>query len=188
MTEQLKMDAPATRHRLDEMPQQLTGQPLDRPDGRFKVAGQAPYAHEIQIDGCAHAVLVRATISKGKVKTIDVEGAKAMPGVLAVIRDDRFLRNPAQGGASKAPVRSDGTVAFFGQPIALVVAESFEAARHAAQTLSVTYEADDDGVFDPANAEVDKPEGKQLDQGDVDAAMASAAASIAVTYTTPSQI
>lgn len=188
MNRHWKMDGPDARHRLDAMPQGLTGQPLDRPEGRLKVSGTATYAHEYQIADCAHGVLVRATVAKGRVTAIDVDAAKAMPGVLGVFTGDRFLRNPAQGGANEAPEQGADDVAYFGQPIALVVAEGFEQARHAAQSLRIDYAAAGDADFDPQTAAtVDTPNKNQFDQGDLDAAMANAEVAIDVTYTTPSQ-
>ena len=71
-----------------------------------------------------------------------------MPGVLAVLSDPRMLRNPAQGTAGKAPVQGPDEIFYFGQPIALVVAESFEQARHAAQSLHPTFDILD-GPTDP---------------------------------------
>ena len=112
---------------------------------------------------------------------------KAMPGVLAVIRDERLLRNPAQGGAGKAPRQGPAEVFYLGQPIALIVAETMEQARDAA--LAARAEYDDrsaQGVFDGANADYETPPQKQSTQGDLDAAMDKAAARVDETYTTPS--
>jgi xanthine dehydrogenase YagR molybdenum-binding subunit len=184
MTEHLKMDSPIRQHRLDEMAQGVIGTPMDRPDGRFKVSGTATYANEWQTDGLCHGVLVRATIAAGKVTAVDAAAVRAMEGVLTVITDDRLLRNPAQGTADKAPVQGPRDVAYFGQPIALVVGESFEAARHAAQALQVQY-TQDKGHFDPQAVEAEAPDSKQSAQGDLDGAMKDAAFSVDVVYTTP---
>ena len=182
-----KMDAPMERRRLDEMQQGVVSKPLNRPDGPQKVSGTAPYAAEVEAAGLATGVLVRATIPKGRVASVDDDGAMAMPGVLGVFHGGRLLRNPAQGGADEAPVQPDDRVDYFGQPIALVVAETFEQARDAALNLAITYDEDGDAVLDPSTAETEKPDGKQLDQNDIDAAIRDAAASVDVTYTTPVQ-
>ena len=182
-----RMDAPMERRRLDEMQQGIVSKPLNRPDGPQKVSGTAPYAAEVEAEGLVTGVLVRATISKGRVLSVDDDAARAMPGVLDVFHGGKLLRNPAQGGANEAPVQPESRVDYLGQPIALVVAETFEQARDAAQGLSVTYEEDGDAVFDPASAKTETPKAKQLDQGDIDAAMKDAAASVDVTYTTPVQ-
>ena len=186
MNTHVKMNAPTPR-RLDETAQGLIGRPLDRPEGPLKVSGRAPYAAEPSLPGMATGVLVRATIAKGRVTGMDEAAVRAMPGVLAVLSGERFLRNPAQGGAGQAPVQGAAEVAYLGQPIALVVAESFEQARHAAQSLHVDY-AEEPAEVDPESAaQVDLPKKGQMDQGDLDAAMAEAAASVDATYTTPAQ-
>lgn len=186
MTTHFKMDAPRARV-LDQTAQGAIGRPLDRPEGPLKVSGQAPYAAEVAAPGMATGVLVRATVAKGRVASMDEAAARALPGVLAVLSGERFLRNPAQGGAGQAPVQGAGEVHYLGQPIALVVAESFEEARHAAQTLAVRYE-EEPAETDPETAsQVDRPEKARMDQGDLDRAMAEAAASVDVVYTTPAQ-
>ncbi len=185
MTVHLKMDTPDRRNRLDDMAQGVLSKPMDRPEGALKVSGRALYAHEGQPEGVAHGVLVRATATKGKLKSIGDEAVRAMPGVLAVLSGDKFLRNPAQGTANEAPVQGASDIAYFGQPVALVVAESFEQARHGAQALELELDVAD-AVTDPAKAETEKPDGKQESKGDLDAAMGDAAHSIDATYTTPS--
>ncbi len=184
MTDHLRMDAPQPRL-LDETAQGVIGRPLDRPDGPLKVSGRARYAAEHRLDGMADGVLVRATITKGRVTKLNEEAVRAMPGVLDVISGERFLRNPAQGGAGEAPCQPGQQVAYLGQTIALVVAETFEEARHGAQALRPDY-AEDEADIDPATAsQVDRPEKKQIDQGDVGSAVTGAAFSIDVVYTTP---
>lgn len=186
MTTHFKMDAPRARV-LDATVQGAIGKPLDRPEGPLKVSGAAPYAAEVTAPGLATGVLVRATIAKGRVTVIDEAAARALPGVLAVLSGERFLRNPAQGGAGEAPVQGSGEVHYLGQPIALVVAESFEEARHAAQALRVRYEERPAEVDPETASEVDRPKKSQLDQGDLERAMREAAASVDATYTTPAQ-
>lgn len=186
MTTYLKMDAPQPRH-LDETAQGVLGAPQDRPEGPLKVSGRAVYAAEHELDNMADGFLVRATISKGRVVRIDEASVKAMPGVLAVISDERFLRNPAQGGAGAAPVQGAAEVAYFGQPIAVVVAETFEQARHAARSLKVEYAVEEADVDPETASKVDTPDKRQLDQGDIAAAMGDAPHAVDVTYTTPVQ-
>ncbi|QXT39600.1 xanthine dehydrogenase family protein molybdopterin-binding subunit [Gymnodinialimonas ceratoperidinii] len=186
MTEQFKMDAPATERRLDDMAQGLVGAPLDRPEGPLKVTGTATYANEWQVDGMAHGVMVRAPGNSGRVVLSNRDAVVKMPGVLSVIQDDRLLRNPAQGTANEAPIQGPQHVAYLGQLIAVVVAESFEQARHAAQALDVTLENGEPVPVDPETAAVEPQEGQALDQGDLEAAMSAAENSVDVVYTTPS--
>lgn len=187
MTRHLKMDTPATARLLDELPSRLTGKPMDRPDGPKKVSGKATYAHEWAIEGKTFGVLARAPISKGKLVRIDKSSVESLPGILGVFSEDRFLRNPAQGTANEAPIQGVSEISYFGQPIALVVAETFEQARHGAHVLELVCEADTDGVYDPeaSNLSPEKPEDDQLDQGDLDKAMAEAAYTVDSTYRTP---
>ncbi|WP_324753164.1 xanthine dehydrogenase family protein molybdopterin-binding subunit [Roseovarius sp. Pro17] len=186
MTEQFKMDDPATERRLDDMAQGLVGAPLDRPEGALKVTGTATYANEWQIEGMVHGVMVRAPGNSGRVVLSNRDAVAKMPGVLSVIQDDRLLRNPAQGTANKAPVQGAQHATYLGQLIAVVVAESFEQARHAAQALKVTLENGEMVPVDPATAAVEPQEDQTLDQGNLDGAMSDAKHSVDVVYTTPS--
>tara|TARA_R110000824_G_scaffold99883_5_gene237470 strand:- start:5997 stop:8204 length:2208 start_codon:yes stop_codon:yes gene_type:complete len=187
MTAHLKMDKPDNRNRLDDMAQGLVGTPMNRPDGALKVSGLATYSHEWKIDNMLHGVLVRATISKGRVTELDSGSLVGKNGVRAVIDDDRLLRRPAQGTADEAPPQGAKQVDYFGQPIALVVADSFEQARHAANILKISYETEANAAFDPEDSETetDKPEDDQLDQGDLDQAMTDAAFTVDQIYRTP---
>jgi len=179
----LKQDEPDTANRLDHMSQKVIGRPLPRPDGLAKVTGTAPYSAEYQESDCLEGVLVTATIAKGKVASIDTDSALSMPGVVAVIDDKRLTARAAQGTAGEAPAQPAREVGYFGQPVALVVAETFEQARDAAKHLAIEYEADADGVlFDPDAAEPEQQE--ETRQGDLAHAMAEAAHSVDVTYTT----
>ena len=186
MTEHFKMDAPATDRRLDDMAQGLVGAPLDRPEGPLKVSGTATYADEWQVDGLAHGVMVRAPGNSGRVVLANRNAVARMDGVLAVIDDDRLLRNPAQGTANEAPIQGPHHAAYMGQLIAVVVANCFEQARHAAQSLEVTLEGGTLMPVDPTTAAVEPQESKNLNQGDLDAAMETAAHSVDATYSTPS--
>ncbi|MFX0546696.1 xanthine dehydrogenase family protein molybdopterin-binding subunit [Roseovarius sp. S1116L3] len=182
MNKTVTMDAPATKRRLDDMVQGLVGKPLDRPDGPRKVTGTATYAHEWNLAGTAYGVFVGAPFPRGTITSFETGPVEEMAGVLGVITDERLLRNPAQGTANEAPVQGPRDVHYMGQPVALVVAETFEAARHGAQNLKMTWDAAE-GVFDPAEAETE--EGEDFSQGDLEAAMQSAHASVDATYTTP---
>lgn len=186
MTERFKMDAPATARRLDDMHQGLVGAPLDRPEGPLKVTGTATYASEWRVEGMVHGVMVRAPGNSGRAVLSNRDEVAGMVGVLAVIQDDRLLRNPAQGTANAAPIQTADKVAYTGQLIAVVVAESFEQARHAAQSLRVVLEGGEDVPVDPTTAAVEPQEDEAVDMGDLDATMRNAPYSIDVTYTTPS--
>ncbi|MCP3734924.1 xanthine dehydrogenase family protein molybdopterin-binding subunit [Sphingomonas sp. RP10(2022)] len=178
---------------LDTSAQDVIGKPLDRVDGPKKVSGQATYAAEYALDDVAYGYLVRATVGTGKITDLDASVARAMPGVIDVITDyATFLRNPQQGGETSAPTQGVEDVAYHGEIIAIVVAESYEAARDAAEQVKVTY-APGEGRYSflAHREEAEKPSTQQIPphhkQGDVDTAMAEAVHTIDVTYTTPSQ-
>ncbi|NCN84945.1 MAG: xanthine dehydrogenase family protein molybdopterin-binding subunit [Sphingomonadales bacterium] len=187
MTAHHKMDKADSRNRLDDMAQGLVGSPMDRPDGPLKVSGRATYAHEWDVPDMLYGVLVRATISKGRVTDVASGAIIGKNGVRAVITDDRLLRRPAQGGADEAPPQGSKQVDYFGQPIALVVADTFEQARHGANILGISYEAEGQASFDPEadDTETDTPEDDQFDQGDLDQAMQDAAFTVDQVYHTP---
>ena len=182
-----RMNFPDKEDLLDRTAQGILGTPMDRPEGPLKVSGTATYADEDHPPGTVYGWLVRSSISKGWVTGFNTRDLRAMPGVLAVIRDKRMLRNPAQGQASKAPYQGPAEIFYKGQPIALVVAETFEQARDAA--LSARADYDDrsaKGVFVPAEAKYEAPRSKQSSKGDLDEAMDEAAFAVDVEYHTPS--
>ncbi|WP_126172571.1 xanthine dehydrogenase family protein molybdopterin-binding subunit [Altericroceibacterium xinjiangense] len=183
------MDAPDTRNLLDHTAQGVIGKPLDRPDGPAKVTGRATYAAEHDIPNCAEGVLVLASISKGEVLGFDEEEVLALPGVIAVISDERMIARSAQGGANEAPVQKVRNVEYFGQPIALVVAETGPQAQHAAERLKVRYRVEDrDNVaINPDEAKAE-PHKEPTIQGDIDHAMKEAAHAVDLTYTTQGQV
>ncbi|CTQ32665.1 xanthine dehydrogenase family protein molybdopterin-binding subunit [Jannaschia rubra] len=182
MTIHTRMDDADRRNRLDDMAQGVLSTAMDRPDGPLKVSGRAPYAHEVQPEGMLHGVFVRAP-RIGRVVSLDDAAARAMDGVETVVTDDRLLRNPAQGTANEAPVQGPREVFYVGQPIALVVARTFETARAAA--LSVGVEIADAERAPVAPQDYDSPDKKQSSQGDLDAAMRDAAVTVDRMYTTP---
>lgn len=192
-TNSLTMDRPHPDSLLDTSVQGVISRPLDRIDGPKKVSGAATYAAEYAFDNLAYGVLVGAKISAGKVLGIDADAVRAIPGVIDVVTDfDRFIRVAAQGGATDAPTQGVKDIAFAGQIVAIVLAESFEVARDAAQRLPVQYEKAD-GAYDFAANKADThtpPDDAapaHFKQGDVDTAMADAPVTVDVTYSTPSQ-
>lgn len=178
-------DTPDTRDMLDRTRQGVIGKPLDRPEGPLKVAGTATYAAEYMRDTCAEGVLVGATISTGRVTAIHRDAVLAMPGVLGVYSSERMLRRAAQGTAGEAPEQDVSKVDFPMQPVALVVAETFEQATAAAKALRIDY--DDQSAqarFTPTEASA-KPAKDPVTAGDLDRALRDAAHVIDATYTTP---
>jgi len=174
MTAHLKQDEPDTANFLDTMKQGVLGKPVSRIEGLAKVTGTAPYAAEYPVENLAEGVLVTATIVRGEVVSIDKDAALAMPGVLAVIDDKCLTTRAAQGTANEAPQQNPRKVDYWGQPIAVIVAESFEQARDAAKHLSVEYREEEGAPLDPSAVEPEEQEDETVDQGDLAHAMARA--------------
>ncbi|MBN8809489.1 MAG: xanthine dehydrogenase family protein molybdopterin-binding subunit [Sphingomonas sp.] len=186
MTE-IVMDAPYRPHALDAGQQGVIGRPLPRYEGPLKVAGGATYAFEDAPPGTLYAHIVGATIGAGTVTTIDTTAAEAMPGVVRVWAEHPDFK--ASAGNSSEPMPSwTREIDHFGQPVALVVAETIEAARDAAAAVVVGY-AERPGRFDPREQAVIDDHGigflPRIDKGDVETALAAAPVTFDATYTTP---
>jgi xanthine dehydrogenase YagR molybdenum-binding subunit len=140
------------RNILDEDLQGVLGRPLPRVDGPRKVSGAATYAYEYAGQGkTAYGMIVGAGVAKGRIVAIDTSEAEAMPGVLLVMTHRNApeqadyvtlyeLPDAFASYAAARPFLNDDRVRFHGEPIALVVAESFEIARDAAARIKATYE------------------------------------------------
>src|SRR5215468_2503265 len=113
--------------------QRVVGKPVDRIDGPKKVTGTATYAFEHALDEVAYAFPVQSTIAKGRIISIDTRAAQAIPGVIAVLTYENAPRLKPQIEAELAVLQSNA-VGYRGQFVALVVAETLEVARHAAET------------------------------------------------------
>ena len=125
---------------------QFIGQPIDRIDGPAKATGAAPYAGDTRSDRLAFGSIVTATIGRGRITGIDAAAARALPGVLLVMTHENAPRQAAfqakgeDRHARPKPQLASDKVQYFGEPVALVVAETAEGARAASQAISVTYE------------------------------------------------
>lgn len=126
------------------------GDPVNRFDGEAKVTGSARYAAEHFPPGLLYGWIVSSAITRGRVTGIDEAAARAMPGVVEVIshRNRRHLPGfdrsyKDEEAASGSPFRPlfDDQVLFSGQPVALVVAQTLEAARDAASLIRISYES-----------------------------------------------
>jgi len=125
------------------------GQPINRVDGRAKVTGKAKYAGEHPADDLAYGFVVSSQIAKGRIARIDAAKALAVPGVLAVLThenvprlagsDRDFQDEVAPPGSPFRPLQ-DRQIRYSGQPVALVVAVSFEQSRYAASLVRVEYD------------------------------------------------
>ena len=152
-------------------PKRNQGAPEPRYDGRAKVTGEARYASDYSFPDVAYAFLVTSAIARGRIKSISQTEARAIPGVVEVlthenmngeIKNAKFLMDGGPMSISVLPLGSPD-IAYAGQIVAVVLANTFEAAREAAYRLNVEYEAqapsasfDDPGTKSQPVAEVSK--------------------------------
>ena len=167
----------------------LIGQALPRIDGPLKLTGTAKYSSDHNFADMVYGVPVGSTIANGRIASLDVEAAREMPGVVEVFHRGNigalYKPSPDSGITDEArPPFADDTIRYYGQYVALVVAETFEQATAAASAVRVTY-AD---VKPPQVANDLTPDGEPEEKsrrGDPEAAFASAAVQIGETYATP---
>jgi xanthine dehydrogenase YagR molybdenum-binding subunit len=186
------------------MSKKIIGQPISRIDGRLKVTGAAKYAAEFNQNQMVYAFPVRSTIGNGTITAIDANAAKSADGVLTVITHENAMRlkelkNPLELlmvggllGENLVPLQ-DNKVHYFGQYIALVVAETYEQARIAAALVKVTY------AKEPVAVELEKELAKgfkpqqmfgekvQINEGKTEAIINSSPVKIEQTYTTSTE-
>src|SRR5262250_2358672 len=123
------------------------GRSTPRVDGPLKVSGKAQYTSDFHFPGTLYAVPVEATIANGRVVTLDTAAAETMPGVRAILQRENigtiFRSTPGPGFAGiceeRRPPFEDDVVRYYGQYIALAVAETFETAKAAADAVRATY-------------------------------------------------
>ncbi len=136
----MEMDRPIGTNALDAGGQGVLGRPLDRVDGRLKVTGAARYAYEVQQPAMAYGCVVEASIGKGRIQSIDTGAAERAAGVVLVLTHRNAPEQGTGNHHDAHPVLTSPEVSYYGQPIAFVVAETFEQARAAAYLVRVTYE------------------------------------------------
>jgi len=129
------------------------GQPVNRVDGRAKVTGNAKYAAEFNDDnGLTYGFIISSAIASGKITSIDTHKALAVKGVLQVFTHENVPglawfdksyhdQDAPKNGSPFRPLHSDN-ILFSMQPVALVIAETFELARYAASLVKVTYKTE----------------------------------------------
>ena len=175
------------------------GDPLPRYEARGKVTGTARYAADEPLAGALHAVLATTPFAAGTLTAIDTAAAEAVPGVRLVLTHrtmpDLAEMTPfTQGGAGHSSFRAlNGTeIRFAGQIVALAVAETLEAARHAAGLVRTTVEpapavASMHGASAPAPKAVPAKAYEPIEKGDLEATLAEADATVEAEYRTPNQ-
>jgi xanthine dehydrogenase YagR molybdenum-binding subunit len=174
------------------------GQPLTRRDGVLKVTGRATYAADNHPPGMLYAVMAVSSIARGRVTFLDVAAARRHPGVVDVMTPDHKPQLAIDPDIKTNPfvfrmgALQDDQVRYANQPIAVVIAESLEAATEGASLLAPRYEAlpplvglDAGESFVPPAVGVGNP--AEMQRGDVAAGLASAERQIDATYETPPQ-
>jgi xanthine dehydrogenase YagR molybdenum-binding subunit len=163
---------------------------LDRVEGREKVTGAARYAYEYARDWVAYAAIVQATIAKGEVRAVDASAALALPGVLAVLSCENAPRLQEIDDGELELFQSR-RVAYRGQIVAAVVADSHETARQGERLVRIRYaEEPHDADLRPDHPRLYKPARinpnfeTDTEQGDCDRALAAAAVTVDRTYQT----
>ncbi|HEY2138498.1 MAG TPA: xanthine dehydrogenase family protein molybdopterin-binding subunit, partial [Chthoniobacterales bacterium] len=180
------------------------GKKTPRVDGPLKVSGTAMYASDFHFAGLLYAVPAEATIASGKIQKLDTSVAEKMPGVRAILHRaniGKISRSvPPQGFDGiideRRPPFEDDVVRYYGQYIALAVADTFESAKAAADSVRAIYTKDKFNV-DPDLKPDDEPDvvetsfvptkRLQSERGDPDKAFASAPVKLDQTYVTPTE-
>ncbi|POX49895.1 oxidoreductase [Streptomyces sp. Ru71] len=174
------------------------GTPHTRVEGRDKVTGAARYAGEIPFAGLAHGWLVTSAVARGRITSIDTGPVLEMPGVLTVLHHGNAPRLDTEyTGLLGTPDRTSALfqhdrVPHLGWPVALVVAETSEQAREAAEALVVHYEqqphdVDFAGAGDDEAYSVDGYMPGVAAKGDLAAELAASDTVVDAEYTTPEE-
>src|SRR4051812_31618955 len=167
------------------------GRDTPRVDGPRKVSGMAEYTSDFHFPGMLYAVPVEATIANGRVVKLGTAAAEKMPGVRAVYHRENIgkIFRPTQGQGfdgiceERRPPVEDDVVRYYGQYVALAVADTFETAKAAADAVRVTYSKDKPNVETDLKADDDpdvvattfRPQERlQSKRGDAEGAFASA--------------
>jgi xanthine dehydrogenase YagR molybdenum-binding subunit len=185
-------NTPATTNPIDQL--KIIGHSTSRIDGPLKTTGRATYAYEWHdaFSTPAYGHIVGSAIAKGRITSIDISRAKTASGVLAIVTADSAGKL-GKGKYNVAKLLAGPEIDHYHQAVAVVVAETFEQARSAAELVKVGYE-ETKGSFDlaagkgaagtaPARGD-DKPESSV---GDFAGAFAAAPVQLDATYTTPDQ-
>jgi xanthine dehydrogenase YagR molybdenum-binding subunit len=180
----------------------VIGKPLDRVDGRLKVTGQAKYAAEFSPSGYVYAFPVRARIGNGLVSSFDLSDASGADGVIQILThlnaprlrpiDQEISKSGGMLGEQLLPLQ-DAAVHYFGQFIAVVIAQTFEQARTAASLVKVNYSKQAVSIdLDDAMPTAERPqkargEDVQINPGMAQPVIASSPVKVDVVYRTPTE-
>lgn len=165
-----------------------------RVEGRAKVTGAARYAGEIPYAELAHGWLVLSTVARGRIRSVEDTSVLGMPGVLTVLHHGNAPRLDGNYMSAFGPpdpvlqLFQHDRVPFVGWPVALVVAETPEQAREAAEALVVQYEKEPhDAAFFPGRPGMYTPENAETVKGDLESELAASAVVVDAEYGTPEE-
>jgi xanthine dehydrogenase YagR molybdenum-binding subunit len=170
-------------------PQPVIGGDFARIDGPVKVSGAAKYTSDFNFPGMLHAVPVCATIAKGRIDQLETAAALKMPGVRAVFTRENIGKFFRIGFGpridERRPPLDDDTISYYGQYIAIVVADTFEQATAASRAVKARYAQRQPDVTVQMSAQGTPSVDTQ--RGDAEAAFAAASDALKLdqTYTTP---
>jgi xanthine dehydrogenase YagR molybdenum-binding subunit len=172
---------------------------MSRVDGHAKVTGAAKYSAEYTLPGLVYGVLVGSKIAKGHIKSIDTKIAERAPGVLSVITHlnspkiagYQVSKDPGKSEPEKGPIKVfyDSKIIYYGQPVALIIADSFERALHAASLVKAQYTAEKQATSLKDN--IDRafaPNGEEAYKRGVPDAWRSAPVKVEAKYTLPNEV
>jgi xanthine dehydrogenase YagR molybdenum-binding subunit len=173
------------------------GAPVPRYDALLKVTGAAHYPADTPVANPAYAVLVTSAIAKGQLTGLDLDAARAVPGVLDILthQNTSGLKAAKFGQVCSTSIQDLGPkIQHAGQIIAIVVADTFEAASEAAASVKASYAEDapaatfgSPGVTE-GDATKESEQHKHVPQaGDAEAAIAAADVTLDADYGTPTQ-
>src|ERR1700733_10712779 len=142
----MKFDTPATTNPNDQL--KIIGNSRSRIDGPLKTTGEATYAYEWHdvFSTPAYGYIVGSAIAKGRIRSMDISKANAASGVIALVTADSAGKL-GKGKYNPANLLGGPEIDHFHQAVAVVVAETFEQARSAAELVKVDYE-ETKGSFD----------------------------------------
>jgi xanthine dehydrogenase YagR molybdenum-binding subunit len=175
----------------------IIGASTPRIDGPLKTTGTAMYSSDHHFADLVHAWPVTATIASGSIRSIDVSTASGMPGVIAIYTHENLgplFRTPPPAGFSliideRRPPLEDKTVRYYGQYVAVAVAQTVEQARAAAEAVKISYyktahNVEDQLLGTPLSEPIKKNVTKR---GDAAAAFTSSSVKHEATYSTPAE-
>ena len=170
----------------------IIGAAVPRIDGPVKTTGTALYAVDHDFPGLAHAVAVQSTVGSGRIRKLDASAAEQMPGVLLIFHHGNMEKVyrlfPHQDDATTSEARppfEDDKIYYWGQYVALVVAETLEQATAAAEAVRAEYDAETPNVSADLETGFTGQRHSSWKRGDPDKALAEAPVVIDETYITP---